>query len=893
MAPRPLRILHGAPAAPPSPRDVSGARSLYPMDPYRLPRTVVPSHYDLTLAPDLEAGTFTGQVAIAVDVADAVDEVVLNAIELTIDEAWLENPEGIRRNATVRVDEGTERATLALEEPAAAGAWTVTVTFAGMLNDKLHGFYRSTFVDDTGTERVIATTQFESTSARRAFPCWDEPDFKATFGVTLVVPDDLTAISNAAEADRRPAGEGKVAVRFADTMVMSTYLVAFVVGPLEVTDAVDAGGTPIRVVHPPGKAHLTGFALEVARFALEFFEDYYAIPYPGDKLDLVAVPDFAFGAMENLGCVTFREVLLLVDPDAVTQPELQRVVDVIAHELAHMWFGDLVTMRWWNGIWLNEAFATFMEMLVTDAFRPEWQRWVDFGLSRTAAFDVDSLASTRPIEFEVISPSDCEGMFDVLTYEKGAAVVRMLEQWLGADAFRAGIRRYLSAHRYANTDTTDLWDAIEASNPDLPVRKLMDTWIFQGGYPLVTAERTEAGVRLRQERFAYAGGGPTGPASWSVPVVVKSGAASPDGVSSPAGVGDTAVSALRVDKGLLDGAPLDLVLPGAEWVQANAQGSGFYRVHYDATLRAELTARAQEVLAPVERYGLVDDAWASVLAGRSTAVEFCDLARAFADETDLAVWQRLVGALDSLDRLLEGDARSGFQAFVRDLVRPALERLGASGVAGEPDRRRELRAALFGALGVLGADADIGARARALHRSYVDHPTTVDPSLAAAAVGVLAATGGAGDRAAFIERYEQAGTPQEEQRYLRCLPDFNDPHLFADTLTMALSDRVRSQDAPFVIRRALMNRDRGPQAWAFVADHWDDIGARLPSNSIARLLEGVRWLSTPEVSAEVIGFLEAHPVPQGAKTIAQHVERLRVAVALRAREADRLAAAFG
>jgi len=859
------------------------------MDPYRLPRTVVPSHYDLTLSPDLDGGRFDGRVAITVDVADAVDEVVLNAIELTIDQAWLENPEGIRRSAAVSLDEATERVTLHLEEPAAAGAWTVHVAFAGLLNDKLHGFYRSTFVDDQGDERVIATTQFEATDARRAFPCWDEPAFKASFGVTLVVPEDLTAISNAAEVDRQPAGDGLVAVRFADTMVMSTYLVAFIVGPLEVTEPVDANGTPIRVVHPPGKGHLAGFALEVGAFALAFFEDYYAIPYPGDKLDLVAVPDFAFGAMENLGCVTFREVLLLVDPDAVTQPELQRVVDVIAHELDHMWFGDLVTMKWWNGIWLNEAFATFMEMLVTDAFRPEWQRWVDFGLSRTAAFDVDSLAATRPIEFEVISPEDCEGMFDVLTYEKGAAVVRMLEQWLGADAFREGIRSYLAAHRYANTETTDLWDAVEAANPDKPVRKLMDSWIFQGGYPLVTAERTESGVRLRQERFAYEGGDATTPATWSVPLVVTSGSDTITAADDAGGSDGAAVSSRRVDKCLLEGAPLDIELPGADWAQVNANGSGFYRVHYDATLRAALTERAQEVLAPVERYGLVDDAWSSVLAGRTTATEFCDLARAFADETDLAVWQRLIGALDALDRLLDGDARRGFQAFARELVSPAYQRLGPSAAPGEPDRVRELRAALFGALGVRGADGDV----QALARAYVDDTSTADPSLAAAAVGVVAATGDAADHAEFIRRFEQAGTPQEEQRYLRCLPDFNDPGLFADTLTMALSDRVRSQDAPFVIRRALMSRDRGPQAWAFVADHWDDIATRLPSNSIARLLEGVRWLSAPDVAAEVIVFLDGHPVPQGAKTIAQHLERLRVNVALRAREADRLAAAFG
>ena len=453
-------------------------------DQYRLPRTVVPSRYAVTLEPDLQAFTFAGRETVELEVAEPVREIVLNSIELEIDEAWVEQADGSRLDAGVSYDESTERATLALSGELPAGQATLHAAFRGILNDKLHGFYRSTFTDDAGTSHVIATTQFEATDARRAFPCWDEPEAKATFEITLVVDDHLTALSNAAEVDRTAAGEGRVEVRFAETMKMSTYLVAFIVGPLEVTEPVDVDGTPLRVAHPPGKAALAPFALESGAFALRFFQDYFGLPYPADKLDLVAVPDFAFGAMENLGCVTFRETALLVDPERATQPELQRVADVIHHEIAHMWFGDLVTMKWWNGIWLNEAFATFMEMKCTDAFRPEWDRWTDFGISRSAAYDTDSLASTRPVEFEVVSPAEAEGMFDILTYEKGAAVVRMLEQYLGEDAFRSGIRRYMAEHQYGNTETTDLWDAIEAATGE-PVRQIMDSWIFQGGHPVV------------------------------------------------------------------------------------------------------------------------------------------------------------------------------------------------------------------------------------------------------------------------------------------------------------------------------------------------------------------------------------------------------------------------
>ena len=369
--------------------------------------------------------------------------------------------------------------------------------------------------------------------------------------------------------------------------------------------------------------------------------------------------------MENLGCITFREVLLLVDPERSTQPELQNVADVIHHELAHMWFGDLVTMKWWNGIWLNEAFATFMEIKCTDAFRPEWERWVSFGLSRTAAFDVDSLASTRPIEFEVVSPEDAEGMFDVLTYEKGAAVLRMLEQYLGDDVFRDGIRHYLSLHQYSNTETTDLWDAIEESSGE-PVRQIMDTWIFQGGYPVVEAELVgDRTVRLRQERFRYPvdGDEPDGQEpAWAVPILYR----------RSAGGRIEHARVLLTDRDH----DLDFAEP-VDWVHLNAGGSGFYRTRYRGVLRERLAGHVGE-LTPLERYDIVDDAFASVLQGTSTAAEFIELARSFADDTDLAVWQRLAGAFATLDRIVDDNTRVRLQATVRAIAAPALHRMGWS-----------------------------------------------------------------------------------------------------------------------------------------------------------------------------------------------------------------------
>src|SRR5581483_4845195 len=366
-------------------------------DAHRLPRSVEPQRYELTLTPDLDTATFAGEERVRLLVHEPVTQIVLNAAELQIHSAEVVDDEGTKLAGTVTLDDENERATITVDGTVTPGHWTLDLTFTGVLNDKLRGFYRSTFTDDAGKERVIGTTQFEAPHARRAFPCWDEPDFKAVFAVRLIVDESLTAISNGAEVETTSLGNGRKQVEFADTIRMSTYLVAFVVGPLELTEPRLVDGVPLRVAHVPGKSHLTDFALEIGEHALKFFTQYFALPYPGDKLDLIALPDFAFGAMENLGAVTFRETALLVDKDHGSRADLERVADVVAHEIAHMWFGDLVTMKWWNGIWLNEAFATFMELACVDDFRPDWDRWVSFGIERSGALAIDALHSTRPV----------------------------------------------------------------------------------------------------------------------------------------------------------------------------------------------------------------------------------------------------------------------------------------------------------------------------------------------------------------------------------------------------------------------------------------------------------------------------------------------------------------
>ena len=838
---------------------------------HRLPRSVEPVRYQLEIAPDLDGATFTGTEQVEVVVHEPVTEVVLNAAELEISEAELTAGDGRSLTGSVRLDAAEERAVVSLEGSATPGTWILRLTFRGALNDKLRGFYRSTFRDDAGTERVIATTQFEPTDARRAFPCWDEPDRKAIFSVTLVVAPGLAAVSNSPEVERHPLPDGRSAVRFADTMRMSTYLVALIVGPLEVTDPVDVDGVPLRVVHVPGKGHLSGFALEAGAHALRFFAHWFGIPYPADKLDLLALPDFAFGAMENLGAVTFRESLLLIDRERASHVELERVADVIAHEIAHMWFGDLVTMSWWNGLWLNEAFATFMEILCVDAYRPEWDRWVTFGLSRGAAMAIDGLPSTRAIEFPVARPEEAEGMFDALTYQKGAGVLRMLERYLGDEAFRSGIHRYLTAHAHGNADTTDLWDAIEEATGE-PVRTTMDSWILQPGHPLVTVEPTGDGVTLSQRRFAYLGDGGT-EQRWSVPVLVR------------ASVGGS-VENRRV---LLSDASTDVGLGGhPEWVVANAGGWGFYRVRYSADLLAALTADIGRLDA-LERFNLLSDTWAAALTGLVPLDGFLSLTLLLGPDDDPSVWHMALNGLDFLHRVA-GEERPAVEAFVRAVAGPAFARLGWEADESEPDKVGTLRATLLTALGTIGADPDVQARSAELHKRALADRSLLDPDLAAAVVSVVGWAGGTDDYEDFLARFRDPDNPQEEVRYLYALAAFRDPALVLRTLDMSLTE-VRTQNAAFLLSGLLANRTGGPLAWEFVRGEWDRILERLPQNSIVRMLEGLSALCTGDLAPDIHAFFDGHPVRSGQQTLAQILERLDVNVAFAGREQGRIGAA--
>jgi aminopeptidase N len=838
---------------------------------YRLPTSVIPERYELKLTPDLTSWTFTGEEKVSVQITEAACDIFLNAAELDLHRVSLKRADGRVVEGRAILDWQNERARLSFPEILPVGSAELLIEFSGILNDKLHGFYRSTYKGADGQDKPLASTQFESTDARRAFPCWDEPALKAVFQVTLVVDEKLTAISNAQVIrEKRLEGTGRKEVVFADSIKMSTYLVAFIVGEFEATEAVMAAGAPLRVCAVPGKKLLTRFALDIGKASLDYFSRYYDISYPGDKLDLIAIPDFASGAMENLGAITFRETALLVDAEKATRAELERVADVVSHENAHMWFGDLVTMKWWNGLWLNEAFATFMEMLAVDAWKPEWRRWDSFTISRAAAMQVDGLKSTRSIEFPVERPEEAAGMFDVLTYEKGASVLRMLEQYLGAEAFRDGIRVYLQRHQYANAETTDLWDALEKST-EQPVRTLMDSWIFQPGYPLITVEKHGRGVRLSQQIFRYLQDGSTAGQRWYVPIFLRAG--------SKSGIVQQTLL-LTENEQTLD------FKEAPDWVVVNAGGHGFYRVGYSHELLDALKGSLNSQLSSVEKFGLVNDTWAATLAGLVAPSDYLGLIELMREEMDLNIWATIIGSWHNLERILDDNQCDGLVERVRTLVGPAAERFGWSTQEGESELESQLRGDLIAALGTLGEDKTCQQRARELFARYEKAPDAVDRNIVPALVAIVAHTGTISDYENFYRRFKDAATPQEETRFLFALANFRAPELIDRTLDLTINGEVRTQNAPYLLRGILLNRKARAKAWSFMKAHWEEMLRQYPDNSIPRMCEGIVGLVTPELEKDVREFFATHPVKQGSKQLEQHLERLQVAVQCKKRWVD-------
>jgi puromycin-sensitive aminopeptidase len=852
------------------------------LPPYRLPRTVVPRHYDLVFKPDFTNASFDGEAAVKVEVLEATAEVVLNAAELEVSQARLVGADDRSIEVTVTYRHEEEQLVLGAPEALAPGPWRLDLRFAGRLNDRLRGFYRSKYKSKDGQETWLAATQFESTDARRAFPCWDEPDFKATFGVTVVAEDGLTVLGNAREISSEVVEDGKRRTRFADTLPMSTYIVAVVIGPFELSETRNVDGVPLRIGSVPGRGALRAVAEEAAVHALSFLSSYFSMPYPADKLDHVGIPDFAAGAMENLGLVTYRETALLVAAEA-SQVERQRVVSTIAHETAHMWFGDLVTMRWWEGIWLNEAFATFMELLVADAFEPAWQVWTNFGVDRAAALAIDSLHASRPIEYPVGRPEEADNMFDSITYDKGGAVLRMIERYLGEETFRRGLNIYLDKHRFSNTDTTDLWDALEIASGQ-PVQAVMGTWVNQAGHPMILVERTgPSELRLSQSRF-FMDGAPDGRPLWAVPLTLRYATA------------DGAVEHRRL---LLEDESKTVVLEGEPaWAVVNENSWGVYRTRYDEELVGRLY-RSLDQLGDPERLSLVADTWAATVAGLVPLDRSLELWSLLGDEQDPDVWWAVSGGLGLIELVAGQPELPLLQRLVGHLAGGAFREVGweaeATGEgAGESPRRARLRSRLVTLLGVLGADAEVGSRARHLLAAADAGGAPLAPDLATAVAQVVAASGTEKDWELLYSHYKNAATPQDEVRYLHSLAGFPQPAEIRRTLNLVFSGEVRSQDAPYLLAGVLARRAGSAAAWEAIEQHWDEMLLRWPQNTMHRVLEQLPALvaAGDDAVQRASAWLDSHPVTRGELKVRQSRERLHVNQVFKARVGGQLRAAL-
>ncbi len=835
----------------------------------RLPTTVTPSHYDLAIVLDLANERFEGTETILVNLRQPAQAVTLNAIGIEFHAVAIDAGTGESQPASVEQDEGNETATLTVAHRLPAGPARIRITYAAALNHQLQGFYVS-----QGQGRKYAVTQFESTDARRAFPCFDEPSFKATFSVTLTIDQGDMAISNGRVMSDTPGpGAGRHTVAFAESPKMSSYLVAMAVGDFACNDG-ESDGIPIRVCAIPSKKHLTGLALEAAEHVLAFYDSYFAIRYPYGKLDMLAVPDFAAGAMENTAAIIYRETDLLADEQTASVATRKNVASVVAHEMAHQWFGDLVTMAWWDDIWLNEGFATWMANHPLEAWKPEWDVPVDEQAENQAALRLDALASTRPIQAAVETPAQIDEAFDPIAYQKGAAVLRMIESYVGPETFRSGVNAYLQAHAYANATSSDFWNAI-AKASGKPVDRILQTFVSQPGAPLLTVaeacrdDRTQ--VALAQQRFRgtpSAAAQPGGP--WQIPVCLH---------------------------GPRPGAPACSVLAGASatltagaacvpWVFANNGGRGYYRTSYPPDVLEAMAPHVETDLSGPERLSLAADEWALVAAGRHDAGTYLTLASGYGREPASGVLSEVTTRFAFIGQYLTTDAtRPKFQAFVRSLLEPAARDLGFQPSPGESDARRSLRAVVIGALGGTADDADVITSARAALDRALAGRETLDPTMASAVVAVAASHGDARLFDALAAAAAAATEPEVHYRYLYALTAFRDPGLIDRALDRVLTSDIRTQDAWLYLARFFANPAARDRAWAFTKAHWTALQPKLAVfEADSGLVNALGGFCDRRTRDDIASFFAGHPLPGAVRTLRQTLERIDSCTGLRERQ---------
>ncbi len=821
--------------------------------PGKLPKDVVPKSYDIRVKPMIEQRTFTGSETVLVEVREPVKTITLNANALTIPSAKLVSTEGkVEEVAQVSLDEKEQTATLTFAHEVSAGTHQLALDFAGKINEAGQGLYYASYEEEgSGAKKTMLGTQMEATDARRMFPCWDEPAFRARFRLTATVPANFTAVSNMPIEHEQKNGDEKV-VRFAETPPMPSYLVVFCAGELEAIHG-EADGVKIGVFTTKGKAETGRYALESAQKILHYYNEYFGVKFPLPKLDLIAVPGGFSGAMENWGGIVFFESTLLFDPAKNSEATRERIFEIEAHEIAHQWFGDLVTMAWWDNLWLNEGFASWMGTKCTDHFNPQWEVWLRADQEKQYAMTTDALSATRPIQRPVENESEANSAFYEITYQKGQAFLRMLESYLEEETFRDGIRGYMQAHQFSNATTADLWNALAAASKK-PVSSVAARWTEQPGLPLVSLQSGAAGLTIAQERFTVHQKNPT-PLTWKIPIAYRAGDATPEVVLLEA-----------------KSAPLPKVDP-AQTVALNAGGVGYYRARYGAAHFAKLLAVAAQ-LPEAEKVNLLSDRWALVKADRGSVEDYFKLIEAVRADDNLAIWEQITGALTEIDALYRGsDERGAYRAYARSILNPVFQRVGWELRPNEKATTGLLRVTLLGALGGL-ADPEVVAGARARFQKFLSEPESLAPALRPSVCRTVARSA---DRKVWNDLHELARTTKnftEKVNYYSALCFASD--FAAETLALSLSDELPVPGTAPVIATVSRQGERPELAWQFVQDHRAALDARLGSLGDSNFLPAVADGFNEAARAAELETYARKTLPAGALSqVAKVAEQIR------------------
>ncbi len=845
------------------------AEPLYSFDttPSKLPKSVVPSHYAIELAPDLQALTTTGREIVDIDVREQVERIVLNAVNTEISEAALD--EGAQR-AEVSYDPKAETATLAFANALPAGPHKLRLAFTSKINAFGRGLFHVDYPTESGVRRMLST-QLEPADARRIFPCWDEPAHKASFALTVTVPQDFLAVSNMPVAQEEPSAGDRKRVSFAPTPKMSSYLFVLSVGELERITA-DADGVTVGVVATKGKAQYGRYALENAVKLLGFYDDYFGEKYPLPKLDLIAVPGGFGGAMENWGGITFFESRLLFDP--ATNPDAARrgIFSILAHEMAHQWFGDLVTMGWWDNLWLNEGFASWMQEKAAERFYPQWKTWLNGYGQKQFGMALDARRTSHPIQLTVPDHSVAMTAFDPITYNKGQAFIRMLEQYLGPDAFRDGIRRHMSAHKFSNATTADLWQALETATGK-KVAPIAATFTEQEGVPLVIAETACEGsaqkLSLRQDRFAVVPASANEtlpPRHWQVPVEIGTpGAARPSNIL------------------LLDGSAELPAGACGEAVKVNFGDIGYYRVQYGPNARAAL-GKALTKLSPEDRINVLTDSWTLALGRYTEPSNWLSLIERLDAKDHRAVWDHVIGAFTQLDRLSRDRAeRPALEAYMRARLRPVFDRVGWDGSGSGDDDDTLLRGSLIRALGEFG-DAEVVAEAKRRFAGFLADPKSLSPALLDSVTHVVGVTASRDEYEALIALARRTTVTSERVRYYNAAASARDADLARRTLALTLTKELSSTMVNSLINEVAQSGWQVQLAWDFVRQNLDALSARQGPDFRDEFVPNFMINFQDEAhAAELAQFAPAQATTGGRVMTARALEAIALAVDVKSR----------